>query len=276
MARKKRPPNKSNGSLQPSGDADLTKLRIRLNKKREYIAILELELFNTRASIQEFMALYEDKVRPLENRLRSLRRKLYRTLESQSDINGKEEPAPDYPAEEEAEFTYQDRDEKGWRIIENKAKPNNPKIEAKIRNLFRELAKRFHPDLTSDKKEKKWREQIMTQVNQAYSKRDLKTLQALAQEPDIATQSVSQSKKEEIAELKAELIRLDGVIADLKASINHLEESPAMQLKLEAHMRRKDGKDLLSEMQNRIIEQIDDLVEHLLVLGVEPEEEQIS
>ena len=35
--------NNNHRSLQPTADAEITRLRVRLNKKREYIAILELE-----------------------------------------------------------------------------------------------------------------------------------------------------------------------------------------------------------------------------------------
>jgi hypothetical protein len=73
-----------------------------------------------------------------------------------------------------------------------------------------------------------------------------------------------------------ELKRLDGVIADLKARIRHLEESPAWQLKLEARMQRRSGSDMLTEMENKLREQIDDLEERLIVLGVEIEEEEME
>ena len=42
---------------------------------------------------------------------------------------------------------------------------------------------------------------------------------------------------------------------------------------MEARMQRRNGKDLLSGMINKLNEQIEDLIEHLLVLGVEMEAE---
>lgn len=258
-------------SLQSTMDAEIARLRMRLNKKREYIAILELELFNTRVTIHEFMKLYNERVGPLEEYLRTLRRKLYEVLESQR--SGPEDE-PDTFTEEEEEFAYQDReDNQGWRKIDNGKKPKySPKMEEQIKNLFRELARRFHPDLTSDPEEKKWREEVMTRVNQAYANRDLKALRALAEQPDRPVDSPDQTKEQEIAGLKAELKRLDGVIADLKARIKHLEESPAWQLRLEAQLKRRDGSDVLSEMEARFREQISDLEEHLIVLGINLEE----
>jgi len=270
---KRRSNSKNHKSLQSTADAELTSLRMRLNKKREYIAILELELFNTRVTIHDFMVIYKKRVGHLEEYLRNLRRKLYETLESQK-ANPDEQADEFEPSAEDEEFTYKDRDENnGWRKIgEQKKSKYSPKMEEQIKNLFRELARRFHPDLTSDPEEKKWREEVMTRVNQAYANRDLKALRALAEQPDRPVDSPNQTKQQEIAALKAELKRLDGVIADLKARINHLEESPAWQLKMEARLKRRSGSDLLTELETKFKEQIADLEEHLIVLGIDLEE----
>jgi hypothetical protein len=273
MTTKRRSNSNNHKSLQSTADAELTSLRLRLNKKREYIAILELELFNTRVTIHDFMVIYKKRVGHLEEYLRNLRRKLYETLESQK-AQPDEQPNEFDSSGDEDEFTYKDKDENnGWRKIgEQKKSKYSPKMEEQIKNLFRELARRFHPDLTSDPEEKKWREEVMTRVNQAYASRDLKALRALAEQPDRPVDSPNQTKEQEIAALKVELKRLDGVIADLKARIKHLEESPAWQLKMEARLKRRSGSDLLTELENKFKEQIADLEEHLIVLGIDLEE----
>lgn len=269
-----RKPTKKN-SLQTTMDGDILRLRMRLNKKQEYIAVLELELFNTQAAVQEFSILYNQEIHPLQMRLANLRRLLYEALNKMNGHGEKEnEEHMDFSEEDEEEFTYEDREENGWRKVSNNSKKKSPKIEEQIRVLFRELAKRFHPDLTSDPEEKKRREEIMTQVNQAYAKRDLKALQILAEQPDKLPDITKQTKKEEIAFLKAELKRLDGVIADLKGRILHLEETPAWRLKMEARLQRKSGSDMISEMAKELATQIDELEERLMVMGVELEMEE--
>jgi hypothetical protein len=282
MATKSTKPKSKSKSLQSTADAELTKLRMHLNKKREYIAILELELFNTRVGLHEFMVIYQERISPLEHQVRTLRRKLYKILEAQREDDEEEPPpgfdtgssagSPDDP--EGPEIDYEDRENgNGWRKVgQAKKKKLSPKTEEQIRALFRELARRFHPDLTSDPEEKKWRQEVMTRVNQAYTNRDLKALKALAEQPDRPVDSPGQSKEQEIAAIKRELKRLDGVISDLKARIFHLEESPAWQLKMEARMKRRSGRNLLNEMEAKFLEQIADLEERLIVLGVDIEE----
>lgn len=282
MAPKKTKSN-NNKSIQSHADADLNRLRLRLNKKREYIAILELELFNTRVALHEFMVIYQEKISPLEQQVRNLRRKLYKILESQREDD--EEVPPEFTPKngfngedetEAPEINFEEKEENnGWRKVGKRSKNDlSPKTEEQIRVLFRELARRFHPDLTTDPEEKKWRQEIMTRVNQAYTNRDMAALKSLAEEPDRAVDSPEQSKIQEIKTLKLEIKRLDGVIADLKARIFHLEESPAWHLKIEARMKRRSGRNLLSEMETKFQDQIADLQDRLIALGVEIEEIQ--
>ena len=272
MATRKRSSKPHSNSKQTAvvADDELARLNFRLNKKRDYIAILELELFNTRESLFEYQALYNERLLPLEEILRRLRRLLYEVIHARENGNGNSE-TEDF-SESDEEPTYQEQAEEEWRNIGKQVKgKKNPHIEAQIRELFRQLAKRFHPDLTSDPAEKEYREQIMAQVNKAYAHRDLKKLQQLAEQPDITPASISKDRAEELLHLRAELVRLDGVIAEIKACLRHLEESPAMQLKMEARMQRRNGKDLLTEMENKLQEQIDNLQERLIVSGMEIE-----
>ena len=186
------------------------------------------------------MVIYQEKISPLEQQVRNLRRKLYKILESQHEED--EEPPPGFTPEngfteeedgEEPAINYQEREENnGWRKVgKRNKKDHSPKMEEQIRSLFRELARRFHPDLTTDPEEKKWRQEIMTRVNQAYTNRDLKALRALAEQPDRPIDSLEQSKEQEIRTLKLRVKRLDGVITDLKGRIFHLEETPAWHLR---------------------------------------------
>lgn len=172
MATKRR---KTTRDKRLSADAELERLRDLLNKKRDYISILQLELFNSRADLAPWMNRYEEHVGPFEKRLRELRMLLFQTMEAQHDDF--DEDMDGFGLEDEEEFTYQDRiDPDEFPANGNGAKKLSPKLEEKVRKLFRELAKRFHPDLTADPEEKKWREKVMGKINMAYTKRDRKSV----------------------------------------------------------------------------------------------------
>ena len=249
-----------------SADAELERYRDLLSKKRDYIAILELELFNTRSDLAQWKQLVEERLRPLEKRLHNLRTLLYQTMESkQEDID---EAFADLDDEEAYKFRDRiDPDEEFPSAGQNGAKLS-PKLEEQVRKLFRELAKRFHPDLTADPDEKVWREQVMAKINQAFAKRDLKALEALAEQPDRALrEDKEQSREEELKWLKGEIKRLDGVIRELKSTIKWLEDSPAMKLKLQVRA-GGDVEKILDGQEAALREQIADLEEHLIVQGV--------
>ncbi len=48
-----------------------------------------------------------------------------------------------------------------------------------LRSLYRQLARAFHPDLTRDEHDRRFREEMMLRINAAWEVRDLPTLQAI-------------------------------------------------------------------------------------------------
>jgi prefoldin subunit 5 len=269
-------------------DGDLARLQILLAKKQEYVAILELELTNTRADLNSFTQVYNQRIAPLHRRANHLRKMLYEELEKQRE-NDKDK-WPEFPGaggaagngDNDAPFP-DNKKQKGHTgqkmnggALNGMEDRRDPKREEQIRDLFRKLAKRFHPDLTADPDEKIKREQIMAQVNLAYTARDLEALIKLDETPDIARVNGSLSQAKQIAQLRAELKRLDLVITELETTIRQIDTSPIMQLRLETHMARRDGKELLVDMSTDLEVQIKDLEEHLIVLGVEIEGEPLA
>ena len=285
MADAKRVPKKKHNFL-PAVDGDLARLRVLLSKKQEYVAILELELTNTRADLNSFTQLYNEHIAPLQRRANRLRKLLYEVLEEQRQDNQAEWPQipglgndANPPDDEEPRLEDDPKNEANSRQTMNRRASNgkaehlDPKREGQIRGLFRQLAKRFHPDLTADPDEKKQREKVMAYVNAAYSARDLEALLKLAEAPDIAKVNGSLSQAKQIEQIRAELKRLDVVINELENTIRQIDISPIMQLRLETRLARRAGKELLSDMASDVDVQIKDLEEHLIVLGVELEAE---
>jgi hypothetical protein len=124
--------------------------------------------------------------------------------------------------------------------------------EAELKQLYRALAKRFHPDLAADHADKERRAARMAEVNQAYAAHDLVRLRQLAEEPDQPAPApavpVPKTRTEVLADLRAEIARLAGLAARLEADLDSLASSPAVQLKLEALFARRAGRDLIAEM----------------------------
>jgi curved DNA-binding protein CbpA len=93
--------------------------------------------------------------------------------------------------------------------------------EAQIKKLYRQLCRRFHPDLTQDAAERVWRTEMMTAVNAAYAARSLVELQALAEKPDRSPSAETGTDE---------------------------QHSPTMQMNLDVKFAQRQGRDLLAEM----------------------------
>ena len=98
--------------------------------------------------------------------------------------------------------------------------------QAELVQLFRQLAKRHHPDLGRNERENQARTQVMQQVTAAFHARDLPSLRRLAAAPDIEDTSLPRPSIGErlvwairtVAQLTAQRESLDIQLHQLRAS----------------------------------------------------------
>ena len=255
-------------SLLSPIEADLAALRAKVARRREYLDLLEVELANTRAALQEFTLLYNTRIGPLEARQKRLQQLLEQMTADQappaSGWNGRKQQAK----QKQSNGSEHRQDET---IIEKKPVANSdPNYERKIRDLFRRLAKQYHPDMAQGAEQKKQHAEIMAEINQAYSAKNLEALEALAKRNGhAATTAKHSSPATEIARLSTELQQLETMIFEVEHTIRELDLSHAMQLRSEMKGERQDGRDFLSEMEAEIKARIIELQEQLLGLGVD-------
>ena len=114
-----------------------------------------------------------------------------------------------------------------------------------LQNLYRKLAKRYHPDKTVDTQEQHRREQLMPLINRAYHEHDIQTLERLSlgeTEPDISEKTAA----EKWAVLQTELRSLNRAASELRSEINRLKMGRTYQLKQQVENAKQAGTDLLS------------------------------
>lgn len=133
-----------------------------------------------------------------------------------------------------------------------------------LKKLYREVAKRIHPDLVTDETEKKRRQQLMIEANQAYESGDEERLKAILQNWESSPESV---QGEGIA---VELIRLIRKIAQcrqrliaIEKEIQLLEDTELYQLREQVISARDLGQDLLADMAQHLDEQISEAQQRL-------------
>ena len=126
-----------------------------------------------------------------------------------------------------------------------------------VKQLFRHLARRFHPDMAVDAADREYRTQMMAAINAAYAAGDLEKLQQLALEPDAADLVEYAQTDQQLAEaLAREIERCRRRLAEIRQELDHLEQHQSTRLMRRAQQAEAEGRDLLTEMARRLEEQI--------------------
>ncbi len=128
-----------------------------------------------------------------------------------------------------------------------------------LRELFREAARRFHPDLVTDDGERVRRTRLMADANAAYAASDEAHLHRLLQKWESGPESVVGD------DIAADLIRIIRKIAQaedrlrsIDAEIDRVEASELYGLKVRVDRANAEGLNLLDEMAARVDEQVAD------------------
>lgn len=126
-----------------------------------------------------------------------------------------------------------------------------------MRKLYRDVAKRIHPDLTTNEQERIRRERLMAEANGAYERGDEARLRAILHEWESSPEAVNGDG------IGAELIRAIRKIAQVEARLRvintemaPLKTSDLYQLKTKKDEVEAKGRDLLSEMAAHLDQEI--------------------
>lgn len=270
---------KTTSSLISPLQAELESLRAKLARRREYMDLLELELTNTRGALQEFTDLYNHRIGPLEAHQQRLQRQLEELTADQAppsnDWRGARRGPGRFGAAPAPEGETQEPE--GDLPFRKRAAPTSQDVnhERRVRDLFRRLAKRYHPDVAQDDEQRKWHEEIMAEVNQAYSAKNLQALEALDRRMELEM-DISPTPAVELARLTVELRQLETLIFDMEQTIRDLDLSPAMQMRTELRTDQEDGRDTLAALEREMRSRIAALEEQVLVLGGELAENEVK
>ena len=120
-----------------------------------------------------------------------------------------------------------------------------------LKSLYRQLARRYHPDLTTDPVERERRNRLMAEINAAYSRRDLIALQTLAaQSPDMPLdEPLAAIQLRQLQQIRDQLLRR---IDQLKHERHTILNSDLMDLKLQDSLGARRGGDVLQTLADQL------------------------
>ena len=234
--------------LKPE-EEELRRKRDELAAIRATLAERELELVDFRSQLAAFEGRYLRQVGTLYAELDDWKARI-------SELRARLDPSPtaNTRAEETREQARQTYEEAHGTASESRDFTPSPEL----RRLYREVAKRIHPDFATDPADHERRTRFMAEANRAYAAGDAEALRRILDEFQDGAEAV------EGEGIGAELIRTIRQIslarervAAIERELAALLESEIALLKKQAEEREQEGRDLLAELATAVREKIE-------------------
>jgi hypothetical protein len=259
-----------------SDDREYAWLMIEIETRKHRIAQLQHERDSLELALSRFAVQLKGRVGGLRaelNRVRvqieEYRRRIERIKEDETiDPATLEQEIADEFAERQEQARAEDQagNREGQRIERQRVSRRlDAETEAEILRIYRELAKRFHPDLARSDPERKRRAELMLRINVAYSERDLLSLQTIAREAESGDPSFAVlTPQERLMWARRVIGRLDGQIEDLHGQLNLLRRSETYSLWQSPETSQQSVDDLEARVRQRLTRERDRLDEAIL------------
>jgi hypothetical protein len=128
-----------------------------------------------------------------------------------------------------------------------------------MKRLYREVAKRIHPDLTSDRQDRATRQQLMADANEAYERGDEAKLVKIFTEYDWRPEAVEgEGPAAELIRVIRRISQARGRLAEIEAELQLLMRSDLYRLKMRVDEERSRGCDVIKDMVAKVDEQIEE------------------
>lgn len=235
--------------LQQTPDhAALLEKRELLAAVRSLLAEREAELAQLRAQLKAFESRYFRQVGVLYAELDDLEARI---VERELDLY--ESDAARQRATEARRRAQESHDA----AFNDAVEPEEFDPPPSLKTLFRDLAKRIHPDFARDDAEQKHFTLLMARANQAYKRGDVETLQRLLDDHrEINTSVAGEGTTAELHRVTRQIQHAERDIAALDAERRTLLSSEIAQLYVDAEAAASEHRDLLTELAASLREQI--------------------
>jgi len=231
------------------------RLRAVLRQTQQDLHTAETELTARMTEIREFDAKIESRLGVLETELDSLETQI-RHYQKQIQQLQQAQAVPE------------------WMDYSKRANPNRPpsppsspadkhsppKPESELRQLYRDLARRYHPDTAFDDRDRQYRTEMMMRINEAYANRDVNELRKHARGMVSVPIGPEEPKppryRTALEQIETELAECQTKLQETRAQIEKLRFHPSVQLSLSVKLAWRQGKDLIGEMAKELQERI--------------------
>lgn len=145
-------------------------------------------------------------------------------------------------------------------VAGEKSEQEPRKFEAspELKRLYRDVARRIHPDLTSDRDDRSRRQQLMADANQAYEHGDEARLEKILTAYEHSPEAFrGEGPGAELVRVIRRVSQVRGRLAEMEAELQGLLRSDLYQLKIRVDEAESSGHNVLQDMIAKVDEQID-------------------
>ena len=257
----------------------LRQLQANLAALRDQIGGLDLEIETLRDELSEFEAQYHAHLRPEHEQVRRIRSWLQH-LERWSEVLEQQvrAPAPEalvqrierIEGRRTRELKQQKSAEKQVRKAQAELRekpvpePRAADVQERLKAAYRDLARRFHPDLARTEEERLSNSQVMARINALYRAGDVERLVAMREQARGGELDTSElSLDEQLVQLEERHAWFTAVVHNLRDERSALEQSATCELWRNVEQARTNGRDLIEELreqtQARILRLLEDV-----------------
>jgi len=127
-----------------------------------------------------------------------------------------------------------------------------------LKGLYREAAKRVHPDTATDERDRARRERLMKEVNAAYAAGDQDALRRILADLENSPDTVQGSGVgADLVRVLRQLRQVRNRIAAIEVEIAKMSETDIAKLKAKADQAEREGRDLLADMATTVRGRVD-------------------
>lgn len=248
--------------LTPTTDdwrEQIAHLQAELDELLPQLVEAEAELAEQHAAINAFEFRLRSAISHLTKKLDALDSEI-RSLQQKLRWHGDE--WFDVAADEAASWARGQRATDGsdyrYRDTPTAARPEQDEdTRAELKRLYRQLARRFHPDMAVDAEDREYRTQMMMAINAAYAAGDLERLRELVSSPDIGPVLDYTDADQKLAEtLLREVTRVKRRLEEIQQELARLEKHDSAKMMRKMAEAEAHGRDYFAEIK----EQMRDLV----------------
>jgi hypothetical protein len=232
---------------------EIVRKKQELEELEQELAEHELDLSTARRDLHLFENRYQQKV---GCKYAELDRLKVTVLEMATRIHPE---SKDFRAQAEAAREQADQSTHNWEVHQEEWELERVEPTEELKKMFRDAAKKIHPDLTTDPEERERRHALMARLNQAYELGDLEQVQAILNDWEVINDWDQLTPGKQLSRLLKQIGQVRHRFNQIQNELEEVKLSEMFRLKDLVQKSEKQGEDVLAAMVMDVEEKIQNL-----------------